>query len=970
MKPERWKQIDQLLEAALERPPGQRAALLDAACGGDEALRSEVEALIRSDEQAASFMEAPAFEVGAGLLVEDKSDSLVGQRLGPYRVLSLIGKGGMGEVYLAQDSRLGRKVALKLLPASFTRDEERVRRFRQEARAASALNHPNILTIFEIGQVDGLHFIATEFIEGQTLRQRIANEGMRLGEACDVAIQVVSALAAAHRAGIIHRDLKPENVMVRTDGYVKVVDFGLAKLAKRQVEATRAESKIPATVETGSGVVLGTPSYMSPEQARGLAVDTRTDIWSLGVVLYEMITGRAPFAGATTSDVIVSILEREPAPLAQLSPDTPAELQRVVSKALRKDREERYQDIKEMLVDLKSLKQNVDVTPARGARPWWRAQSLLVLLAGAALAISTLAWFYFPRPGANSTMPMMPPMKTVPFTSFPGREEWPAFSPDGKQLAFSWNGEKEENFDIYVKLINAGTPLRLTTHPGMDSSPTWSPDGRYIAFSRFDKGESGIYMVPALGGPERKLLSFETEWFVRDPPIVVWSPDGKYLAFTDKHFLEGSTSILLLSIENLEKRRLMSPPAQYQYDWHPAFSPDGQTLAFTRWIRHGVGDIYLVPIRGGEPKRLTFDNLDIGGLAWTADGQSIVFLSSRGGVGPRLWKIPAAGGTPEPLAISSHHPWPRIQFSISRQGHRLAYSVGLGDKNIWRMEVPGSEGQPTSPVKLISSSLDDWGAQFSPDGKRFAFESWRSGTPQVWVCDREGSNPIQLTSIGESFSGRAYGSGSALWSPDGRQIAFDASVEVNNVDIRHIHVVNAEGGPPRRITTGAAYDGMPSWSRDGRWIYFASNRSGDWQVWKVPAEGGEAVQVTKNGGFRACESPDGKFIYYSKVDASGLWRVPVEGGEESLILDQLQKGYFHAWAVVDRGIYFINPAPKPPATIEFFSFATRRITRIASLEKVSFMWGSTLAISPDERWILYSQLDQTGSDIMLVENFR
>ena len=767
--------------------------------------------------------------------------------------------------------------------------------------------------------------------------------------------------------------------MLRRDGYVKVLDFGLAKLTEQPTnDVTTAAG---ARVKTNTGVVMGTSSYMSPEQARGLAVDARTDIWSLGVVIYEMVTGRPPFEGATTSDVIVSILEREPPPLAQLSPEAPAELQRIISKTLDKDRERRYQSAQDLLIDLKGLKQDVELdaklehslqpgssrrgrfrksatVPAARSQPRWWGNRLIWLSVAVVLVVGVAVRFYLSRPPSESltrsnSESSRPPMKVVPFTSFAGHEGSPAFSPDGKQLAFSWEGEKGDNFDIYVKLIDAGAPLRLTTHPGIDSSPTWSPDSRYIAFSRFDKGESGIYMVPALGGPERKLLALSGKF-----SDLVWLPDGKSLAFTDVVWPQEMPSIFLLSIETREKRRLTSPPAQYFGDWHPAFSPDGQTLAFTRESSVHLGAIYLVPIQGGEPKRLSVDNEWIYDLDWTADGQSIVFASMRGG--SRLWKVSAAGGTPEPLPFGGEHPFPRaMQFSISRQGHRLAYSILLDDPNIWRIEVPSSQGQRTSPIPLISSSQHDLGPQFSPDGQKIVFQSTRSGNPEIWVCASDGTDPIQLTSLGRN-------TGTPRWSPDGRHIAFDSRAETNS----YVYVINAEGGGPRRLTTETSNGLVPSWSRDGRFVYFCSNRSGTLQVWKVPAAGGESVQVTKGGGAVAFESSDRKFLYYCKFDVAGLWRIPVNGGEESLVLDQPKEGYWGYWAVVDRGIYFIDPETKPHATIKLFSFATRRVMQIAAIEKKPYPGIPGLAVSPDGRWILYTQLDQSGSDIMLVENFR
>jgi len=364
MESEKWRQIESLYYAALERGATERAAFLIEACAGDDELHREVESLLEAHEQAEGFLASPALEVAAQEIAEDLGQTMSGRMISHYQVLSLLGAGGMGEVYLAEDTRLGRNVALKLLPQNFTQDRERVLRFQQEARAASALNHPNILTIYEIGEYEEGHFIATEFIDGQTLRE-LMNAHIKLHATLDVAAQVASALAAAHEAGIVHRDIKPENIMARRDGYIKVLDFGLAKLTERfspdRTTVADSETSTKGLVHTDPGKLMGTARYISPEQIRGREVNGRSDVFSLGVVLYEMVTGRVPFDGAAPDEVMAAILNQEPSPLRRHAQDAPAELERIVGKALQKDCEERYQVIKEMLLDLKSLKLELEV---------------------------------------------------------------------------------------------------------------------------------------------------------------------------------------------------------------------------------------------------------------------------------------------------------------------------------------------------------------------------------------------------------------------------------------------------------------------------------------------------------------------------------------------------------------------------------------------------------------------------------
>jgi serine/threonine protein kinase len=364
MKAERWQQVEQLYQAALERGAEGRAAFLAEACAGDEGLRREVESLLAYEDQAENFIESPALEVAAKMMAEEQGATVfAGQTINHYKITAPLGAGGMGEVYLAEDTKLLRKVAFKFLPAHFTQDKGHLHRFQQEARAVAALSHPNVCMIHEVVETgEGRHCIVMEYVEGVTLRERIAERRMNVSEALDAAIQVASALSAAHAAGIVHRDIKLENIMLRRDGYVKVLDFGLAKLTETKSDLLDSEGETRLVeLKTSPGMVMGTIAYMSPEQARGLPIDARTDIWSLGVVLYEMVAGQKPFDGATPTDVIISIAEREPEPLSSCAPEVPLQLERIVKKALAKDREERYQTAEDFLIDLKSLRHELEI---------------------------------------------------------------------------------------------------------------------------------------------------------------------------------------------------------------------------------------------------------------------------------------------------------------------------------------------------------------------------------------------------------------------------------------------------------------------------------------------------------------------------------------------------------------------------------------------------------------------------------
>lgn len=586
-------------------------------------------------------------------------------------------------------------------------------------------------------------------------------------------------------------------------------------------------------------------------------------------------------------------------------------------------------------------------------------QNWLIIFVSLGLLIGIAVWAIAIRPGTKS---LAPPLKIIPFTSFPGREDHAAFSPDGNQIAFAWNDGRGANADIYVKLIGVGQPLRLTTHPAADLHPAWSPDGRYITFFRQAAEGSGFYLIPALGGTERKVVDvFPYRAPFRGNSQYV-APDGKFLAVADKNSQEEPLSIYLVSIETGEKRKVTEPSAGISGDSYPAFSPNGKTLAFIRSSSRATTDLYLLSLDGGALRRLTFDSTSILGLAWTSDGREIVFASTRGGSIYSLWRIPATGGTPERLPTIGQGV---ISPAISRQGNHLAYTQTLDDLNIWRVEWDAA-GRAGAATSLISSTLDDNGPDYSPDGRKVVFASNRSGGFGIWICDRDGANPAQLIDRGPHLTG------TPRWSPDGRWIAFDSrSNDAGREGNADIYVISVEGGQPRRLTSEPAEDVAPSWSRDGKWIYFGSTRSGNMQIWKVPAEGGQATQVTKQGGFEGFESMDGKLFYYAKGrSVPGIWQAPVMGGEETPLLDHHKAGYWRFWAVTQKGIYVATANEPARPVIEFFNFATRKVITIATLDKPLSPSAPGLSVAPNGRSLLFAQMDQSGSDLMLVENFR
>jgi Tol biopolymer transport system component/tRNA A-37 threonylcarbamoyl transferase component Bud32 len=772
---------------------------------------------------------------------------MIGKQVSHYLIIEELGGGGMGIVYKAQDTKLKRTVALKFLRSDALISEQQKARFVYEARAASALEHSNICSIYEIDEAeDGRMFISMPCYEGDTLRQKIERGPLKIADAIDIAIQIAEGLQEAHEKGIIHRDIKSGNIIVTSKGQVKIMDFGLAK--------TEHSTRL-----TSTGVTLGTVAYMSPEQACGDKVDHRTDIWSTGAVLYEMLTGRLPFRADHEQAVTYLIVNREPEPMTGLRTGIPMELERITSKAMAKRPDERYQSSRELLVDLKALKRRMEsdeLLTNRHAKPRVARGRLLrnVAISAAAVAAISVAVWVIVRTQLENPIPRG---RHSQVTRADALQRQPALSPDGGRIAYASN--ESGSFDIYVIGVRGGDPLPLTNGASNEYSPTWFPDGSSVAFVSDERGEENIWKIGQFGGSPTLLLGNASY-----PDI---SPDGKLIAFS-RAAPGGEARIGVASLSAPESVTMLTGKGDGLW-WHiePAWSPDGTKICYS--ARH---NLWVVPSRGGKARRLTTDEQLDCEPTWSPDGHHVYFASYREGT-LALWRVSAHGGKPERVTTGEGS---EGSPSISSDGTRLAYSTKVSEYSlVVRNVVSGKDTQ-------LPALRGGYHPAIAPDRSSIAFVSNRWGPkPDLCILSLRPANPPaepkRLTDQRGDVSHPTF-------SPDGKWIAYFL---IDGKE-RDVWVVPSSGGQPIRFTDDPAVDIHPAWSPDGSLLAFVSDRAGGSQIWVAPVTngrcGGPARQIT-TGDLNANApswSPDGKLIAFLGVrdNKSEIWVVRPDGSSQ------------------------------------------------------------------------------------------
>jgi eukaryotic-like serine/threonine-protein kinase len=987
MTPERWQQIKRLFHSALEREPGQRAAFIARACAGDEVLRKEVESLVASHAQADSFIETPASDVAAEMFAGGQTRLEAGQKIGHYTIMALLGAGGMGEVYLAKDQKLDRQVAVKILNERFNRHESSLQRFVREAKAASALNHPNILVIHEIGEADDAHYIVSEYVTGQTLRELVSEAPMKLADVLDIGVQIANALAAAHQACLVHRDIKPENIIISPAGYVKILDFGLAKLVEQKNKSLiRSDGDNTEQNQTARGVILGTVNYMSPEQAKGERVDERTDIFSLGVVLYEMIAGKAPFAGNSKSETFANLINQEPKPLSLFAAGVSAELQRIVSRLLCKNRDERYQTMKDVLTDLKDLLEQLrsqgkletfpaperenrtgalavstgeakgftspelteqtaklTLAPTRQViehRPRYRVYIAMGLILAGALA--TIAQGLYRYLGGNKAPLVFQALHVRRLTST-GRVKTTVISPDG-------------NFTIYAQEENSGQQSLWMQHIGSESNVqivlpsdieyralNITPDGNSIYY--LDEKQS-IYQIPVLGGTAKKIA----EGLLHNSAIG-FSPDGKQFTFV-RRFENNASALFTVNVDGTNEQKVISieQPMRLQVD--PAWSPDGKIIACPILI-DGFFKILSVQLADRKTALISPNGWSvIRKLTWLPDSNSLIFIGTVKANVHQLFQISYPGGEARQITSDLNN---YDDFSLSFDGRSLAAVKVEQTAHLWT--TPSND---LTRARQITSGFETFDGIYSLDwmsDSKILYTSSPNDDISIWTIEADGDNPKQLVKGGHY----------PRVSPDHRLIVYRKRIGSEQALLR----MDVSDGSEKQLSKGIVH--YPTFSPDGKWLVF-SKFNDRMSLWKVPVAGGEATQILVADAICSAVSPDGKtiaFVLRRGGNSNRIALVSFDGGEIIKTFDAvLASNPFSnnqnlQWTRDGRAIYYIafnhgvsniwqQPIDGSPP-VQVTGFETGRIFNFS--------------YSPDGKQLALSR-GTFDRDVVLIENSR
>lgn len=931
---EDWRQVLTLSEAVAGLSFAGRLRFLESASVSPEIKRLVLEmttpdvssvALSQSAEQTSELPVTP------------------GLRIGRFNTVQRLGSGGMGEVWSAHDSSLDRTVALKFFfPSTLTGLSEQY--ITREARAASALNHPNIITIHEIVQSENITAMVTELVDGTALRQ-LTDKALPEPEFLKIGFQIADALTAAHAGGIIHGDIKPENILLRPDGRIKVLDFGLAR---------RMAEESP-----GMGFA-GTLRYASPEQLEKQPVSPATDIFSLGLVLFELITGKHPFASKSPVETAMAILTVSPPHASAITPVVSESLDAMLTRTLARDPAHRppAKEVAQFL-QAEAARQNQGASPPRKAM--WVA---LFLLLGTALA--GIGFLQTRTPAAFDRFSGLSEFNVRPLTAQAGWESHPALSPDGKFVAFTWKGELKGERAIYVKSFDSETP-RLLFKPSNEAPGqlAWSPDGAKLAFkTASNRSAGGIWVIPSAGGAAVKVTDLGN---ANLSSSIDWSPDGSRIVFSDCWPDCRRLAIFAVDLATSHRQRLTDPPMSDAGDWDPRYSPDGKRIAFKR-ARGGWRDtLYLMPAAGGPVRAVTGNSKSIAGHVWAPDGDALIVSTQGSGTIHGIWRFPLEPGS-RPQQISEGV-GDAMNPTSARRMNRIAWMNQVEDSNIYRISLQ----EESAPLKLIASTSRDLFGTYASDS-RIAFTSDRSGSWQIWIASPDGSQQQRATNLSGASAGRPR------WSPDTRYIAFE------RFEQKRIMVIKCEPGtancdPPVPLTNARGSDPYveewPWWSADGAAVYFFSTRTGTEEIWKQSwPPVGPPVQITRHGGSWPIESSDGRWLYYLKAGTNAIWRLPVNNensgasSSEEIVLGPLAGLQLNGWTLTRDELFFVIANSNAQSSdIRAYGLRTGKVRNIATRIPIERPLQVTeLSVSPDGRWVLYWQIDRSGSNIMVADS--